>query len=252
MALAQSDEEICAWACEANRVELSFVELRGARAKPFEVLPPRGDGIGLVEAGRRHHRLPEALDIGLAEDRGRPALVREPDDRPLDQPAVLRVQEFLGRELCARPLGTSLVGVRQELGLRFTGDGDRRAVRVDQVVDERERPGRAPVERVLGCVLDARAADVHVAELGLDIACAALVGELADRANEGQVLRLGVDAQELAGLKIDSHLHRQSRVPFEPLVRSHALEPYSVCRANAPRRTARTSVVASSRCSSRR
>ena len=35
------------------------------------------------------------------------------------------------------------------------------------------------------------------------------------------MLGLGVDTQELTRLKIDSHLHRQSGVPFEPLVRSH-------------------------------
>ena len=250
--IAQPDEEVGARPLEPNGVEPALVELRSASAKPVEMLVPSGHRVGLVEAGRGRHCLPEALDVWLPEDGVRPARVRVADDRPLDQPPVLRVQELLGREPRACPLGTPLVGVGEKLGLRFAGDRDRRAAGVDQVVDERERPGRAPVERVLGCVLDTRAAHVHVAELGLHVACAALVGELSDRANKRQMLRLGVDAQELTRLEVDRHLHRQARVPFEPLVRSHAVEPYSVCRVNAPRRSARTGVVASSRCSSRR
>ena len=72
-----------------------------------------------------------------------PALVRVADDRPLDQPAVLRVEQLLGAEPRARALGAALVEVGEELGLGLAGDRDRRAARVDHVVEQRERPRRA-------------------------------------------------------------------------------------------------------------
>jgi len=61
------------------------------------------------------------------------------------------------------------------------------------------------------------------------------------------VLRLRGDAQELAGLKIDRYLYRKARVPFEPLVRSHApLTLFSLRGERSPRgrRNVRGSVLA--------
>ena len=253
MAIAQPDDELGARPCEANRVESTLVELRRTVAKPVEMLVPRRNRIGLVEPGGGRDRLPQTLDIWLAEDRGRPARVRVADDRPLDQPPVIRVQELLGRKPRARPLGAPLVGVCEELGLRFSGDRDRRAAGLDQVVDECERARRASSR----ASPRARAGPVRAAR-----ACRGTGPRRSARRarrrgrpiarTSGRCSGSGVDAQELTRLKIDSHLYREARVPFEPLVRNSRVEPYSVCRVNALRRAARTSVVASSRCSSRR
>ena len=119
------------------------------------------------------------------------------------------------------PLVAALVEIGEELGLGLARDRDRRAAGLDHVIEERERPGRAPVERVLGCVLDPRALQMSVAVVGLDVARAALVGDTPDRADQRQVLRLGRDPEELTGLEVDCDFDRKPCVPVEPLVRRH-------------------------------
>ena len=100
---------------------------RGALAQALDVLLPGGDRIGLVEPRRGDDRVPEPLDVRLAEDGLRPAFVRVADDRPLDQPSVLGVEELLRREARARALGAPLVEIGEELGLGLARDRDRRA-----------------------------------------------------------------------------------------------------------------------------
>ena len=248
----EPDAQVGARAGEADRAEAPLVEERGALAEALDVLLPREHGVGLVEPGRGDDGVPEPLDVRLAEDGVRPAFVRVADDRPLDQPSVLGVEQLLRGQARARPLGAALVEVGEELGLGLAGDRDRRAAGLDHVVEERERPRRRPVERVLRRVLDARALQMRVAVVGLDVARAALVGDTRDRADERQVLRLGRDPEELTGLEIDRHFDREPCIPVEPLVRCHIGKPYSLSpfRGSGAGRP-RTTVVASSRCSSR-
>ena len=183
------------------RVEPALVEHAPRAARSLlDVLAPRGDGVGLVEAGRGRDRVPEALDVGLAEDGARPS-PRSGSRRSSTGSAAgsPRRSSFSATSRGARPLGAALVEVGEELGLGVAGDRDRRAARVDQVVEQRERPGRAtsrasPPARAGS----ARAAGACRGSERLDVARAALVGDLGDRANERQVLRLGRDAEELA------------------------------------------------------
>ena len=57
---------------------------RSARcAEAGEVLLPRGDRVGLVEPDGGRDRVPEPVDVGLAEHARRPALARVRDDRPV-------------------------------------------------------------------------------------------------------------------------------------------------------------------------
>ena len=184
MPLVEADGQVCARADEANRPKSTLVECCRALAESLDVVAPRGDGVGLVQAGGRDHSVPEALDVGLAEDGGRPPLVGVADDRPLDEPSVLRVEQLLRGQSRARPLGAALVEIGEELGLGVSGDGDRRSAGVDHVVEERERPWRRPPERIVGCVLNTRAPEVHVAVMGLDVSSPSLVGDPADRADE--------------------------------------------------------------------
>ena len=182
----EADAQVGPRADEPERGERALVEGRGALPEPRDVLAPRRDRVGLVEARRGGDRVPEPLDVGLAEHGACPALVRVADDRPLDEAPVLGVEELLDREPRPCALRAALVEVGEQLGLGVAGDRDRRAARLDHVVDERDRPRRAPVERVVGSVLDARALQVLVAVEHLDVARAALVRDPADGPDEGQ------------------------------------------------------------------
>ena len=55
-----------------------------------------GDRVVLVQAGRDGDRVPQPLDVGLAEDRRRPARVRVADDRPRDPTVSHRLQSPFG------------------------------------------------------------------------------------------------------------------------------------------------------------
>ena len=90
------------------------------------------------------------------------------------------------------------------------------------------RPRRAPLERVVGSVLDARALQVRVAIVRLDVPGAPLVGDTPDRPDKGQMLRIGRDPEELPGLEVDGDLDRKACIPVEPLVRRHKPRPYSL------------------------
>ena len=189
----QPDTEVGARAGEPDRAELPLVEERGSLAEAPDVLLPGEHRVGLVEPGRGDDGVPEPLDVRLAEDGLRPAFVRIADDRPLDQASVLGVEELLRGQARAGPLVAALVEIGEELGLGLARDRDRRATGLDHVIQERERPRRRPVERVLRGVLDAGALQMSVAVVGLDVPRAALVGDMRDRADERQVLRLGRD-----------------------------------------------------------
>ena len=140
MGLVEADAEVGTRPGEADRGETALVQERRTLAQACDVLLPRRHGVGLVEARRRDDGVPEPLDVRLAEHGTCPALVRVAEDRPLHEPAVLRVEEAL--DGVARPcaLGTS-VEVGEEFGLGVAGDRDRRAACLDHVIDEREVHG---------------------------------------------------------------------------------------------------------------
>ena len=75
-------------------------------------------------------------------------------------------------------------------------------------------------------MLDPGAPQVHVAIVRLDVARAALVGDVRDRADEREMLRLGRDPEELTGLEVDRHLDREAGIPVEALVWCHQGKPY--------------------------
>ena len=128
----------------------------------------------------------------------------------------------------AGPLRAALIEVCEELRLRVARDRDGRAARLDEVVDERERPRGRPLERVVGRVLDAGALEVVVAIEDLDVPCAAFVCHPPDGPDQWQVLRVCRYPQELPGLEVDGDLDRKACIPVEPLVRRHRRKPYSL------------------------
>ena len=128
---------------QGNIVRDLEVRFEGGRAllQARDVVAPRGDGIGLVEAHRLADRVPEALDVRLPEDRLRPALVRVGDDRPVAE-AVGQRERRLG-DLAHACLADALaVEVGVELRLRVAGDRTQRASGLAEVAQPLHEPGR--------------------------------------------------------------------------------------------------------------
>src|SRR5699024_4088699 len=79
----ETDGEVGARTPIVKRVEAELRELLRARFETRHVVAPGRDRIRLVEPRAEGDGLPEALDVGLAEDLLRPALVRVGDAGPV-------------------------------------------------------------------------------------------------------------------------------------------------------------------------
>ena len=192
---------------EAHRVEVVLVQRLASLAETLDMRVPGCDRVGLVEANRVLDVLPETLEVGLTEDRLRPALVRVADDRPVD-PAPHDVAEVrLGELDLARLADTSLVEVAHELRLRVARDRDQRALLLAEVVEPLDRPLRRPLEHVVRALGDHRAPHVLVDVGHVDIAGAVAVGHVGDLAHERRVLDQAEDEQVLAVADVGADLH---------------------------------------------
>ena len=175
------------------------------------MLAPCGDRVGLVQAHRGCDRLPEPLDVGLAEDDLRPALVRERNDRPVAEP-VGQPQARLGDLPHARPSDSAPVEVGEELGFGVAGDCEERAALGPEVVQSLHEPGRRVAQCVLGGVLDVRAADVLVGVEHVHEARPRRIRLARDCPDEGLVFDECVDPEQLAGLQVETDLNREPGV----------------------------------------
>ena len=81
------------------------------------MLPPRGDGIVLVEPEARGDELPQPLDVGLAENLLRPAGVRRADSAPVDAVVGVLLPADLRDLDLHRPADAVAVEIGEELGL---------------------------------------------------------------------------------------------------------------------------------------
>ncbi len=190
------------------------------------MLAPRGDGIGLVEADGERDRLPEPLDVGLAEDPLGPALVREGDRCPVDQLLVeddpaAQLLEFL-RNGAPDALA---VHAREQVGLGVARDRDVRRLRVAERLHPRQPPGRAPVEHVVGRALDERLPHVRVAVVDVHVARAGGVRGPRERPNERRVREQPADGDDLTGRDVGADPHGELGIPIEPLVHGVSLTP---------------------------
>ena len=186
------------------------------------MLAPGGDGIGGIEPRGRADRLPEPLEVGLAEDARRPADVRRGDDRPVDQPlgdegAVERVQ--VARLRLADEHG---IEVGEELGLGVAGELDQGRLRLAPGADPGELVLGGLVQHLLGPELDRRAADVRIGVADDDATRTCPVGLAHDRARRRRVLDLAEDRHLLAGLDVRADPNRELGVPSQPLVGGRA------------------------------
>ena len=175
-------------------------------------------GSGSSSLDCRRNRIPEPLDIGLAEDGLRPALVRVRHDRPVEQALIQDLHVTLGELAHPRLADARAVEVGEELGLRVADDLDQRTALTGDIGHLLQHPRRGPVERVLVGELDPRAPDMLVRVVDVHVARAALVRAPRDRARERRVLGQGRKPQNLALADVRAHLDRKACVALEPFV----------------------------------
>ena len=137
----QPDRQVGARAAVAKSVEAARGQRLGALLKPRDVLVPRLDRVGLVEADGCRDRFPQALDVGLPEHRLGPACVRVRHDRPVAEP-VGQLERRLGDLRHPGHADTRAVEVREQLGLGVAGDGAQRAADLAESVQALDQPGR--------------------------------------------------------------------------------------------------------------
>ncbi len=210
------DGEVGARAAVPQRVEAPRVQRVGAPVERGDVVLPRRDRVRLVEPHSGLDRAPEPLEVRLAEDRGRPALVRVRDDRPVAA-AARELEARAGEVAHPRARDARAVEVGEELRLRVPADREQRAAVAAELLHALDEPRRRPREHVLARVLDVRAADVLVGEEDVDVAGAGHVGLLRDRAHERRVLDEAVDRQPLARLEVEPDPDGQARVVGQPV-----------------------------------
>ena len=189
------------------------------------MLPPGLDRIGLVEPDGRRDRVPEPLDVRLAEDDARPLLARVRDDRPVARPGSEPQARF--RQLPHACVCDSLsVEVGKEPGLGAAADHEQRPAVGAEILQALHEPGRRPAERVVGGVLDMRPANPLVCVVDVHVGGSSLVRRGCDRADERGMLDVSVHGETLSRLKIDPDLDGQPGVGGEHLLELHGTSMY--------------------------
>ena len=143
----EPDRQVGARAAVAQGVEPALVQARrrGATSSRDVLLPGR-DRVGLVEPDRGRDRLPEPVDVGLAEH----ACVAQPSFgyATIDQLQRPSVSARLASASCAHPGSPEAAAVEavEELRLGVAGDREQRAAVLAEVVQPLDEPRRRPAE----------------------------------------------------------------------------------------------------------
>ncbi len=180
------------------------------------MLTPGLDRVRLVQPHRLRDRLPQPLDVGLAEHLPGLSLGGERGDRPVDLLLVLRAQlPVLGLHCPGLP-DPCLVEVGQELGLGIAREHDQRAA-VCEGLGPCHEP-RCRRGQVLVCgMLDELPPEVVVDVTDVDEARACLIAGAPERANERCVLDERLDVDRLPRLDIGADPDDQLGIGVEPL-----------------------------------
>ena len=212
----EPDCEVGAGAAEVQSVERTLVQMRAPVPKRGDVLAPGCDRIRLLEPDRVGDRLPQPLDVRLAEHLLGPALIRVGRDRPGDRAGVLRLVQSLEKVARTCPPDALSVEIGEQVRIRVARDHHERAV-----VSDRprllEKPGGSVRQHLVLRVLDHRAAHVLVDVADVDVTGAGLVARAGERACELGMLDLTVDEQRLPGLEVHSDPHDQLRVALQAI-----------------------------------
>ena len=186
------------------------------------MLAPGGHRIGLVQPDRVLDRLPEPLDVRLAENGLGPGLGRSADQRPGDPLLDVLAQrslDQLGLPGAGDPGG---IEICQQPGLRIARKIDLGRLLGSTVIESVDEPGRRPGEHLFGAALDQRAAHAMVGVVDVDEARPDLVGVGGDRSRQVGLLGIGLHEKELAGLNVRANLDGELGVSLEPGCADHA------------------------------
>ena len=208
---------------EVERVEAALVERLGAAVQPVDVLPPGGDGVGLVQPDGAEDGLPHAVEVGLAQRRVGPAQGRAADDAPVHLAArdVRQEDRLLLAHAGARD--PRAVRVVEELRIGMAANGQVRAA-LAEAAHALDRPARArrrarrraPGPRRCGARTRPRRGRPRTGPL--------LVRDLRDGPHQRGVLDERADAERLPGLEVQSDLDDQACVGVErSVLRLHGL-----------------------------
>jgi hypothetical protein len=222
----QPDRQVGARTHEPQRREPEGVEPPGRGPQLLAARAPRRRRVRLVEAADVGDLLPQPLGRGLGRevrvDEGGPGRIGAGHHGPVDlgRHGHLDRLAHRGQAVAAGP-GRVHVVVEARGGRAGQGDEGRR--HLPQGRGALAQPGRDPVERVLGRVLQARQLDVRVEPAQVHIARAAAVGGLGDRAD--QLLLPGPPAHRhhLARLHVRAHAHGEVGQERQPPVAHRGL-----------------------------
>ena len=227
-------------AAEPDRIESVCGEGRGAGLEVRIVLTPGGDRIGAVESRRGGDGIPQALEVGLTEDRARPALVRSGDDHPVDEPFG-NEREVDGAKIRGLRLRDERrVEVGEKLGLGITGERDQRRTLLAPRGGSVEQKLRGASEHLLGPELDRSTADVLVAVADADALRAGPVGLPDHGARDRDVPDVAGDDDLLVGLNVRADADGELGVATEALVGAHSVDGAARHRAEPSRLRAAT------------
>ena len=191
----------------------SVVQRLRALADARDVGAPRCDRIVLVQPHRELDRLPESIEIRLAEHLLGPADVRDADHGPVVQLLVDLAVGLLRQLEHPRLADAFARKVAEQVGLGITGERDHRGPFVADLLRAVEQPGRCPGEELLCGAFDHRSADVLVGVVDVYVGRARPVGRTGDRTRNRRMLDAGEHVDELAGLHVRTHANSQLRVP---------------------------------------
>src|SRR6185312_4174857 len=208
----QPDRQVGAGTAEPNSVEAALVQLGRAAHQRRDVLLPGRNGVGLVQANRGPDRVPEALEVRLAEHLPRPGRGRERDDRPGDLTAIDRGPDRPAAVRNARLDHALCIEALEEVGIRLADDADERGLALGLLLDTLEHPRRRPTDGFVGGELGPCAPDVTVGVLDLDEPRALLVGDPGHRPDERRVLDLADDRDVLPPADVDADPNREPGV----------------------------------------
>ena len=185
-------------------------------------------------------RLPQTVDVRLAEHLRRPPLVRHADHRPVAQP-LGDLPRGLLRKLQHARLPDALAGqVAEELRLCIAGERDDRGALLAERALAREQPRWRPREDVVpGCRLDQRAPDVRVDVAHVDVAGAGAIGGTRDLAHDRRVLEPGEHLDQLARLDVGADADDQLRVALLALRCRHSGSCHTSSRRSGTTRPSR-------------
>ena len=217
----QPDDEVGAGAAEADRVEARLRQARRTALEQRRMVLPRRHRIVHVEPHRRADRVPQPLDVGLAEDHLGPAGVGRGDDRPVDEALHHERQVDRARVVRVRPGDERRVEPGEEVGIRVAGQLDDRGARLAPAAHPVQDVLRRLPELLVRAELDGGAAEMQVGDDRQHATGAGREGGARDRSCDLRVLDEVDQDDVLALLHVGADADRQLGEALEAFVGGH-------------------------------